>query len=280
MTKLKVLIFILLFAFGCDYSGSQHNAKNKSVSIDQLIAQNKNRFLFLSFWDGMSEQEFNQILKYENEKGNLSNGKFLLMTTSVNSIPFEVSFDDFSITLTYKDVQWANYSGNSFDAFNEIQDGKSYDYIEKTIIDLFDNKYQRLNPIKNKKDLKKPDLLKEIEDEVAQFRNENEHNLLLQWKTTNAKTNRVISLSSTYRFLVKDFNAKTSPSGATSKFYHDKENKKIKNGECSIYITYEFLDEYLKRQAEQETREIEQKKLREQERKEIEKLIENNNSNL
>ena len=71
-----------------------------------------------------------------------------------------------------------------------------------------------------------------------------------------------------------------SPSGATSKLTLDKENKKAKIGECSIRITYEFLDEYIENQRKKEISERKKKTKIEQERKKIEIQIDKNNSNL
>lgn len=285
MTKLKVILFILIFAFGCDYSGSQNNTKTKSISIEQLITQNKYRFLFLSFWDNMNEQEFNQILKYENNNGNLNNGKFLLMISSTNNIPLEVSSNEHSVTLTYTDKQWINYLGNSFYEVNEIPNGKSYYYIENFIEKLFDEKYQRISllPKEEKKIEKKgqdgTSILELIEQEFENTHGK-EHKISIEWKSTNENPTKLITLYSSYNFFDKNYNKNSSSSGATSRYYHDKENSKVQIGECFIEITYEFFDEHLKREQEFKTKATEWEKKKEQERKEVNNQIRKNNSNL
>lgn len=278
MAKLKMLLFILLFAFGCEYSGSQKNTATKLVSTDQLISANKNRLLFLNFWGGMSEQEFNQIMKFENEKGNLKNDKFLLMISPSHSIPFEIHAYENSISLSYSDSQWATYTGNSFYALNEIPSGKSYSYIENELINLFNNKYEEIEIPEGKDEIS--ERLKSQGIDIDLSKNEIEHDIVRHWKTTNEKKNRIITLNSSYSFLDKNFDPKTSVSGASSKFYHDRENKKAKIGECSIHITYEFLDEYTQRQKEQKILEQKQKEIREQKWEEKNNKIKENNSNL
>jgi hypothetical protein len=285
MTKLKVLLFISLFAFGCNYSGSQKDTKTKSVSTDQLISENKDRLLFLSFWDGMNEQEFNQIKNFENEKGDLKDGKFLLMTSSSNGIPFEVTSNEHSVTLTYEDTQWASYTGNAFYAANEIPDGHSYSYIENYIEKLFNEKYERISPVLAKKKIVEEPKdgkisLEYMEQEFGQVHGK-EHKVSIEWKSYDIEEPRkLITLYSSYSFLDKNYDKHSSSSGATSKFYHDRENKKAKIGECFIQITYEFYDEHLEREKEQELREIELRKKREQEMKEVKNRIQKNNNNL
>lgn len=287
MTKLIFLLLALPLTCGCDYSGSQNTTKIKSISTEQLLIKNKNRFLFLRFWDRMTEQEFNQIVKYENEKGNLKDGKFLLMTSSSKEIPFEIKNYDDCISLYYDDIQWSSYVGASFYALNKIPNGKSYYYIEKTIIDLFDNKYERISlpSIENKEKSKtkgKYPTLEEIEEEDKSLLNKKEHETTLKWKSFNE--NKIIILHSNYSFFKNDFDYNTAESGATAHYPHDRENKNIMIGECSIRIYYEFLDEYLERENERENEQkiivIEQKKQKEQERKELDNKIKKNNSNL
>lgn len=285
-TKLNFLIILLLLAFGCNNSGSQNNVK--TVSIDELISQNKDRFLFLSFWSGMSKQEFDQIKQFENEKGNLKDGKFLLMLSSSSSIPFDVSYNENSIILNYSDAQWATYRGNSFDALNEIESGHSYSYIEDFIEDFFNEKYERISPPRQQqkklnylhfKSLDEMDIDEYVE--TLERSHGTKHEVTAEWKSKPDDTRtKFITLYSRYSFLDKNYDLYNSLSGATIEFYHDRENKKIKIGECEISITYEFYDEHLQREKEEDTKEIESKKKREQERKEIENQIIKNNNNL
>ena len=46
--------------------------------VNELIENNKDKRLFLSFWSGMTYDEFVKVKEYENQTGNLKNDKFLI----------------------------------------------------------------------------------------------------------------------------------------------------------------------------------------------------------
>jgi len=195
----------MYLAVGCTYSNSNNNTKGRPVTVNELLVQNKKKFLFLSFWAGMSDLEYHRIIKYENDKGNLNNGKFLLLTSQGN-VPFEVITDDYSVKLQYNDEQWIDYKDNPFYVANRIPNGKSYHYIESTIVDLFDKKYIRINPSKDVELTETEKILKSLEDQIPN--KDDTHATYIQWQTINETPSRIISLSSNYSYFYKTFNNK------------------------------------------------------------------------
>jgi len=61
----------------------------------------------------MSEKDFKRIVRYENKKGNLSNGKFLLKIPRISNNSYDEIYFDLSegINLSYEDELWLQSDG-------------------------------------------------------------------------------------------------------------------------------------------------------------------------
>lgn len=241
---------ILLLLIGCS------NTK-ENVNIEKLINDNKENSLFLTFWKGMSDKEFERVKSYENSNGTLKDGIFYLN----DKFPFKVYHGGNSITLTYEDEQWSNYTGDPYYVWDYIKSGNPSNYIdiENTLVNLFNSKYKLIINNNNKFDLSQYDEFITTESRV--FPNNKEHNINMQWQDTIHENEKVIILRSNYYFLDKNYNYHTSQSGASSTFFNDKKNKKAKIANCHISVTYEFLNDYLKRIKKHEESTLNAKKM-------------------
>jgi|GEM_PF-3320488 len=227
---------ICLLLVGCN------NAKEE-INIEKLIDKNKDSSLFLNFWKGMSDEEFELVKIFENENGTLKNGKFYLN----EKFPFKIYNSHNSITLTYEDEQWNSYSGDPYYVLDYIKSGNPSNYtkIENILISIFNSKYERIINSKANSQSNLSQYDKYISSKIKVSPNHKEHNLNIQWK--NSKDKKIITLKLNYSFLDKNYNYQTSLSGASSTFFNDQKNKKAKIANCHISITYEFLNDYLKR---------------------------------
>ena len=114
MKYISICFLIILIIQGCNYSESNSRKNTNQIinNTDDLINNNKDKILFLSFWSGINENEFESIKNLETKNGNLKNGDFILTLPEGNSsfreVPFSVIRKDKSIVLQYNDDHWVN----------------------------------------------------------------------------------------------------------------------------------------------------------------------------
>ncbi len=106
-------------------------------NIEQLIENNKDKRLFLSFWSGMTYDEFVKVKEYENQTGNLKNDKFL-----IPPIDFEIINDNElkRIKLSYTSKDDSTY----YEKHDEVIKKYQKDGLNE-IIETLDKKYQRFD---------------------------------------------------------------------------------------------------------------------------------------
>lgn len=138
------LLFLSLSLISCSYDGRKNNDHEK---LDSLINAKKDSLLFLSFWSGMSEQEFKSIVDVENSKRNLYNGKLhFFIKNGEDSIGFivEQPYDQKGIGLSYINENWVK--GDKYiTPYNYSWEGTTYQEIEKSLKKHFDDKYSELD---------------------------------------------------------------------------------------------------------------------------------------
>ncbi|SHI57404.1 hypothetical protein SAMN05444280_103179 [Tangfeifania diversioriginum] len=238
MKNIAIYFLIILIFQGCNYSESNSRKNSNQVinNTDDLINKNKNKILFLNFWSGINENEFESIKDLETKNGNLKNGDFILMLPEGNSsfkeVPFAVIRKDKSILLQYNDDHWVNRK--DIDIL-ETEDyvwgsqaktqGRFYEEIENYLINTFDEKYERI---------------------------EHESNV---WKTKiNDENYKTITLEVKYWYYAN--NAKTREpygehifaNGGKLRFEPDDRKKRDKVASGEFQIIYEMLDTYLDRE--------------------------------
>lgn len=138
------LLFPSLLLISCGYDGRKNNDIQK---LDSLINVEKDSLLFLSFWSGMSEQEFKSVVEMENRKANLFNGQFyFFIGNGEDSVGFKLEqlYDKKGIVLNYKDENWVK--GDKYIGPHDYSlEGPSYQEIEKSLEKHFDDKYSLLD---------------------------------------------------------------------------------------------------------------------------------------
>lgn len=145
MKKILILTSLIL-CFSCVDNKSPLDKKMSENEIKQLIEINKDKKLFLSFWSGMTDEEFYNVKEYENKSGNLKNDKFIIHTNE-----FEVTkdYDSKKIKLFYYEIDNNAYHQNQKEAIKYYEEK----FINE-VIEVFDEKYQRLDRENYKQTLK------------------------------------------------------------------------------------------------------------------------------
>jgi hypothetical protein len=231
----------------------------------------------------MTIEEFDLVKKYETEKGNLKDGKFVLMISELGNRSFTIQNTETSIVLSYHDEQSTSYETDSY-GNPTFHSGFSYSFIENKLVDILNEKYEKVSSqTYSKQPLTKPKDGK-ISLEYIEQTSFNYyplvHKTLSQYKTVSNGEEKLITLKSEFTFYDKNYNKFTSKPGATAFYKPDRGSMNVKIGECKITLTYEFLNDYLSREKEQKIREKEQVKMNEQERAEHLNQIQNNNNKL
>jgi hypothetical protein len=106
--------------------------------VKQLIETNKDKRLFLGFWSGMLNDEFNRVKEYENKIGNLRNDKFIIQLP----IEFEVinDYNSKKIKLSYINIDNSPYYECKEKAINSYEKKGLNE-----IIGTLDKKYRRFD---------------------------------------------------------------------------------------------------------------------------------------
>jgi len=252
--KLIIPTLILLYCTSC----LNQNKPSKNETL-KLINYHKDSLLFLSFWPNMSDQEFQQIIDYENSEGNLVNNKFILKLEKEHNsdpseyidIPFEISKYYNGITLSYVDEEWwPSPTGNQFPPGQEGTRDFFYDNIKYNLVKLLDSKYQIIEPEKLK-DSRDQNIVSLYDKYRPIDKKENEK----KWKSKDLPE-KLISLF-IYKYIYKnryyDINDIRSGKINTTPIiaYYD-EKKGYKISSCRITINYELYEVSLKNQARQE----------------------------
>lgn len=144
--KRILLLTSLILCFSCVDNKSPLDKKMSEKEIKQLIEINKDKKLFLSFWSGMTDDEFTNIKEYENKSGNLKNDKFIIHPNE-----FEVTkdYDSKKINLIYNEIDDKPYHLNQEATIKYYEEN----FIDE-VIEVFDEKYQRLDKENYKQTLK------------------------------------------------------------------------------------------------------------------------------
>ncbi len=143
MKHLFLALLISNLLISCSFNSNQGAQK-----IESLINENKDKSLFLGFWSKMNEEDFEKVKKFETEKGNLENGKFILIIPEdqeTKKFSFYLNNSSSRIKLIYEDDLWEDHKeGKSL-----INDGydKALEYtkMKDYLINLFDQKYKRID---------------------------------------------------------------------------------------------------------------------------------------
>lgn len=126
-----------------------------SISPEDLQARiNKNREkpFFLSFWQGMTEDEFEAVLKYETQRGNLRYNRFFLKVPTKDSyeeVLFKINYHDGMIELLYEDERWIPHRGfyPTDVGYAISKEGASYGFkynrIKDYLLNHLDEKYSK-----------------------------------------------------------------------------------------------------------------------------------------
>lgn len=240
---------ILLLMLSCIFSCNQ--TQKKGIDIEALIEENSEQRLFLSFWAGMSSYELRKVKSYENEKGNLDNGKFIIKfpesypynfsSSNLISIPFSISKKGEGIQLAFENEDWVDVAHISILNEKGIEKGNYYTKVKNYIVDQYNLKY-------------------------TQIVNKENH---LVWKTD--KNNIIILNYYIYYFKIAEGNQAT--------FMPQKIKDKYSIAKLKIQLEYYTLEEYQKIIIATEIDEIKKEIMRlteeERKKKELEDNIEN-----
>src|SRR5690606_5377855 len=214
---------ILLLSFVCFTIISCKNSDNKTdEEIQTLIEKNKDSSLFLSFWKNISEKDFEQIMRFENKKGNLNENNFYFKIPSNNyskqfdNIEFQVTNRKDYINLNYFDEYWIdNKWGNLLPSEDGLERGLYYDKIIKELIKQYDSKYLR----------------------ITDYPYANSY----AWKIED-NFDRVIIMH-----VIKNVWLKSDANSAFTFGPHKSENgEKIRISKCEIDLNYSLFSDYLK----------------------------------
>lgn len=233
------IIILLTLIFGCQKQ-KPNNAGivEKTINIDSLIEVNKDRQLFLSFWSGMSKKEFEEVLKYETNRGRLKNDKFIFYEEEPYNKGFE--FLKFELEPNFENDSFLSslsllyeYDFYKSTGLYNISKMESDFYLKtKSITDLYDEKYVKNKYIKNPKSS-----LKEVGSPCSGYSLVKDDKSYYTYFASD-KVKRYIEI------LVSEKISEDEISGST--FSNRKDESECKLAELRIFITYQLLSDYLK----------------------------------
>jgi len=274
------LIFILT---SCTNTIKEKQSNSLSYDdIGTLISSKKDSLLFLSFWSNINNEDFANVIQFEEHKGNLRNGKFPIVfknENNIDSIPFTISSGNNIIELNFKDqIKGKIKSYNEKEAY--LYKAEKYKFLESHLISNFDNKYNR----------------SKMESDLGIDLNRYSS---LWW--IDKKNNRVIEFKSKIKYVFNGYNgislteilngenSTTEEYGVSTDGYRflgniqgyiDNKDKKHIVLDCSISIKYQMMNVFVEERAKKQERQKKTKQEIEKEDKEKELYINKNNNKL